>query len=276
MRSMVLGGMAALLAFVPSCGVRYPVHVPGNSSESLNNALNSVVALVEVSGDNLEGPYCTGFFISGTDLITAGHCVLEQNLSITFGPEGPALSVDFEDPENAIGREVNFVNLLQFNTWVGQPEAERANHPDYMTAIILSAIDPEHGDMALLRLAPGSAPSTHWLPVRNWTTEGAPAIGEEIYALGMPVGEPWVLTRGIISRMHVELDNQVFIFHDARIGHGSSGSPLLDARGQVIGVNVQISRNNIFSKASPSTIIHTLYSLHESRREVQELDRAAS
>lgn len=142
-----------------------------------------------------------------------------------------------------------------------------------MTATVLSVVDVDHGDMALLRLVPNSPHSAHWLSIRNWTTEGRPTIGEEIYALGMPVGEPWVLTRGIISRMHIELDNQVFIFHDARIGHGSSGSPLLDARGNVIGVNVQISRNNIFSKASPSTIVHTLYRLHELYREVEELDR---
>lgn len=277
MRPIVLSGMTALLLLCASCGgARYPVYVPGNSAESLNNALNSVVALVEVSGDDMEGPYCTGFFISETDLITAGHCVLEEDISITFGPDGPEIALEFEDPEAAIGREIQFINIQQFNEWVGTSEEERSENPEYMTARVLAVVDPDEGDMALLRLSNNEPHSTHWLPVRDWTSEGTPSVGEEVYALGMPVGEPWVLTRGIISRMHIELDNQVFIFHDARIGPGSSGSPLLDVRGNVIGVNTQISRNNIFSKATPSTIIHTLYRLHEARREIEELDRTAS
>jgi V8-like Glu-specific endopeptidase len=255
-----------LSLFVLGCGSspRYPVHVPTNTSQGFQNALDSVVAMVNVSEYGLEGPYCTAFFISETDLITAGHCVLESTPRLVATPQGLAIVVDFEDAENGVGRTVHFVTRRQYDSWTSVPEADRDDNPSYMSATVLAVIGPDEADMALLRLTNGQR-SSNWMQVRNWQTEGTPAVGETVYALSMPVGEIWELTMGIISRMHTQLDGLPQIHHDARIGHGSSGSPLLDALGNVIGVNVQISYENVFSKASPSTFIQTLFTLHQRR-----------
>ena len=59
-----------------------------------------------------------------------------------------------------------------------------------------------------------------------------PRIGDRVFALGHPNESVWSLTAGVISSVRGGL-----IQHDAAIGTGSSGGPLLDARGRIVGIN---------------------------------------
>ncbi|WP_353258246.1 S1C family serine protease [Prochlorothrix hollandica] len=63
---------------------------------------------------------------------------------------------------------------------------------------------------------------------------GDATIGQTVYALGNPIGLDRTLTQGIVSR--IDPDNGD-IQHSAAIAPGSSGSPLLNDQGRVIGVN---------------------------------------
>jgi len=61
-----------------------------------------------------------------------------------------------------------------------------------------------------------------------------PPIGSTVYALGNPIGLEHTFTQGIVSRLDPNTDE---IQHSAAIAPGSSGSPLLNDRGEAVGVN---------------------------------------
>jgi S1-C subfamily serine protease len=71
-------------------------------------------------------------------------------------------------------------------------------------------------------------------------------VGDEVIAIGNPFGLDRSVTSGIVSAVQrrIESPNQLSISHviqtDAALNHGNSGGPLLNAQGQVIGVNAQI------------------------------------
>ena len=66
--------------------------------------------------------------------------------------------------------------------------------------------------------------------------------GDEVIALGHPLGFSFTVTRGIVSARSREFDGRVFIQTDAAINPGNSGGPLLDQNGCVIGINTFIIR----------------------------------
>jgi hypothetical protein len=72
---------------------------------------------------------------------------------------------------------------------------------------------------------------TSSLPVPRFASE-APRRGEPVLALGHPQETVWSFTSGVVSTLH-----HAAIQHDAAINPGSSGGPLLNARGEVIGIN---------------------------------------
>ena len=73
------------------------------------------------------------------------------------------------------------------------------------------------------------------------------AAGTEVFALGHPMGMIWTVTKGIIS------SNSRFMKHpyikalqtDAAINKGNSGGPLMNMRGEILGINtMMMSRTN--------------------------------
>ena len=76
------------------------------------------------------------------------------------------------------------------------------------------------------------------------------AVGQTVVAIGNPFGYEGTLTRGIISALGRTIPAlTVFsipqsIQTDAAINPGNSGGPLLNLRGEVIGVNAQISSDD--------------------------------
>lgn len=91
--------------------------------------------------------------------------------------------------------------------------------------------DPKR-DVALLKVEGG--PYTP-LPLRL----SALALTEEVYAVGSPLDPSLAgtVTRGIVSQVKENEFGQPLIQADASIQHGSSGGPLLDAKGNVVGIS---------------------------------------
>ena len=100
-------------------------------------------------------------------------------------------------------------------------------------------------DLALLKVEPDGE-----LPYLSFSTSGEPIVGEWCIALGNPFGlfqaaDPSV-TVGVVSAKGRDLapqDGRVYrdmIQTDAAINRGNSGGPLLNALGEVIGVNTAI------------------------------------
>ena len=65
-------------------------------------------------------------------------------------------------------------------------------------------------------------------------------IGENVFAVGNPFGFGNTVTKGILSAKNRRLDrgiSKTFLQTDASLNPGNSGGPLLNFRGEVIGVN---------------------------------------
>ncbi|MCB2181729.1 MAG: trypsin-like peptidase domain-containing protein [Desulfobulbaceae bacterium] len=99
------------------------------------------------------------------------------------------------------------------------------------------------------------------LPVNTLVTplkinENIPQIDEKIFIIGNPGGREGIVTRGkILSLPHVPNFGPI-LRTDASIAPGSSGSPMLNSRGEVIGVAAfQFSGNGENNFAIPSAKI---------------------
>jgi S1-C subfamily serine protease len=74
------------------------------------------------------------------------------------------------------------------------------------------------------------------------------AVGQKVYAIGNPFGLNGTMTRGIISSIRSIRGSEGApiedaIQTDAAINPGNSGGPLLNSRGEVIGINTMIASN---------------------------------
>jgi S1-C subfamily serine protease len=98
-------------------------------------------------------------------------------------------------------------------------------------------------DLALIRVNPKSA-KLHPLPLGD---SSKIQVGDPAIAIGNPFGFDRTVTTGIISALQrqIEAPNHFTINNviqtDAAINPGNSGGPLLNAQGQVIGINSQIA-----------------------------------
>jgi S1-C subfamily serine protease len=97
-------------------------------------------------------------------------------------------------------------------------------------------------DLALLQI---NAPDLQPVTLAN---SAELAVGQEVYAIGNPFGLSGTMTRGIISsiRSIKTADGAPIedaIQTDAAINPGNSGGPLLNSRGEVIGINTMIASN---------------------------------
>jgi len=112
-------------------------------------------------------------------------------------------------------------------------------------------------DLALVKV---DAPTT--LPVIPLGDSERLAVGELVLALGHPFGLEQTVSLGIVSRKGAPLQAAApgfdFIQTDAAVNPGNSGGPLVDMRGQVVGVNTMAARNGSIGFAIPINLIKGL------------------
>ncbi len=104
-------------------------------------------------------------------------------------------------------------------------------------------------DLAVIKVAETN------LPNAPWGDSTALRPGQTVLAFGNPFGFRFTVTRGIVSGLNrpnpFSRDRRQpgsFIQTDAAINHGNSGGPLVNARGEVIGINTfLISSSDSFS-----------------------------
>ena len=119
-------------------------------------------------------------------------------------------------------------------------EVQLSNKHRYTAHLIGS--DRVH-DLALLQIdAPNLQPVT-------LADSSNLAVGQKVYAIGNPFGLAGTMTRGIISSIRsirgaegAPIEDAIQT--DAAINPGNSGGPLLNSRGEVIGINTMILSNS--------------------------------
>ena len=99
-------------------------------------------------------------------------------------------------------------------------------------------------DVALLKIDPSQAPA---FTVVKLGDSSAVQVGEQVVAIGNPLGLDFSLSSGVVSATDRELQSPNGatitggIQTDAAINSGNSGGPLFNAYGEVIGINEQIA-----------------------------------
>lgn len=97
-------------------------------------------------------------------------------------------------------------------------------------------------DLAVLKI---DAPDNLLKPIPVGSSDDL-LVGQSVYAIGNPFGFDQTLTTGVISALGREIngvDGSIIkdaVQTDAAINPGNSGGPLLDSRGDLIGVNTSI------------------------------------
>ncbi len=114
-----------------------------------------------------------------------------------------------------------------------------SNKKSYKATVVGS--DKVH-DLALLQIDANN------LPAVTLADSSQLAVGQKVYAIGNPFGLSGTMTRGIISSIRSIRTNdgapiEDAIQTDAAINPGNSGGPLLNSRGEVIGINTMIASN---------------------------------
>lgn len=94
----------------------------------------------------------------------------------------------------------------------------------------------ECSDLAVIDIDGDGFPYVQWF-------EGSITVGQEVYAAGFPLGDPqYTLTDGIVSKAAADGETSwasvdEVIEHTAKINPGNSGGPLVDANGNLLGIN---------------------------------------
>lgn len=130
-------------------------------------------------------------------------------------------------------------NLIVTNEHVIRDNREVVVHgqlvPKQLVPVIFT--DPKY-DLAFLK-----APEGKDMPAVKLLSEKSLREGDTVIAVGYPFGLKYTATQGIVSNTRHEMNDLLYIQHDAALNPGNSGGPLIDLRGNVVGVNTFIIRD---------------------------------
>ena len=167
----------------------------------MSKALNSTV-LVRVEKDNMVTGHGSGVIISEDGNILTNYHVVH--------------------------------NADKIRVWLHKDRRRR-----YHTATVIG-IDPV-ADLALIDIDPWPEEEFSYVNLEYDTDKII--SGTEVYAVGAPLSLNWSVTKGIINSINRQsfLTPYVYLIqHDAVIQEGSSGGPLFNTDGNVIGINTYV------------------------------------
>lgn len=154
--------------------------------------------------------------------------------------------VDADGGDSGTGIVLNDEGLILTNNHVISEGTSITVSPGKSSSITRTAsvvgTDP-NSDLALIKVNPTGM----GLQPLKLVSSSSVQVGDPVYALGNPYGLTETLTKGIVSALEREISApdgatiKNVIQTDAPLNPGNSGGPLLNAEGDVIGVNSQIA-----------------------------------
>ena len=226
---IALGVGAAVWPDTTTTTVVEPVAAPATSTESESASRSQAAAFSPDSALSIEEIYRR----SGPGVVQIAASQGEGSTS-PQGDQERALGSGFVINKN--GHIITNYHVVQGATEV----AVNFSGGDRVKATIVGT-DPST-DLAVLKV---DLPSTALTPLPLGNSDEV-GVGEAVVAIGNPFGLDRTVTSGIVSAIQRQITspNGFLIDHviqtDAAINHGNSGGPLLNAEGEVIGVNSQI------------------------------------
>jgi S1-C subfamily serine protease len=127
----------------------------------------------------------------------------------------------------------------------GAKEITVSLHNGLSYPALLVGQDPDT-DIAVLKI---DAPAEQLLPL-PWGDSLRLRVGQRIYAIGNPFGLERTMSTGMISSLNRQIPSRAgramrsLIQIDAALNQGNSGGPLLNTRGQLVGMNTAIMSSN--------------------------------
>ncbi len=217
-----LGGAAAVGAFDGSSKTTF-VRQPGAAPSSVPAAAGTALSINEIYKRSGPGVVQITSTIGSSTSSTGQFQESSQALGSGFvlDKEGHVVT-NYHVIDGATSIEVRFSN------------------DDTLKATLVGS-DPST-DVALLEVDAAARALT---PLALADSDGI-EVGDAVVAIGNPFGLERTVTAGIVSALQraVQAPNGYSIDHviqtDAPINHGNSGGPLLNTRGEVIGINSQI------------------------------------
>lgn len=148
--------------------------------------------------------------------------------------------------DTGTGIVLNSEGLILTNNHVISDGVSITVSPDKSSNISRSATvvgADANSDLALIKVDPSGL----GLQPLKLVSSSSVQVGDSVYAIGNPYGLDETLTKGIVSALNREIGApngtpiKGAIQTDAALNPGNSGGPLLNAQGDVIGVNSQIA-----------------------------------
>ena len=119
---------------------------------------------------------------------------------------------------------------LRATVWFAQPDGtlKRTDIDDVELVAINNQVD-----LALVKLEHPEGKDFLYAPVQDAEKL---EIGQNVFAIGNPLGLERTLTQGVVSTTQRNFDGLTYIQTDTPINPGNSGGPLFNTKGEVIGI----------------------------------------
>ena len=190
--------------------------------------------------------------------IYADKTVTERQIQIFPDPllggvAGPAL----KRREQSLGSGVIFTPdgyvLTNNHVISGADDIQVMLHDGRVAHAKVIGTDPDT-DLAVLKIDAGTLPTIQVDPE-------APRVGDVVLAIGNPFGIGQTVTMGIVSALQRQLSlspYEDFIQTDAAINSGNSGGALVNAEGQLVGINTAMLDRDVGAQGIGFAIpVHT-------------------